>query len=84
VRTRPSVLSGRDDDCMARLFTRLRRTRKQRTPEPVPSPVRGFGEPPSAPEGADDAELDSLRGELVRELDRLAGGDDGSAAFRRC
>jgi hypothetical protein len=47
-------------------------------------PLRGLGEPPSPPEGADDAELDSLRGELVRELDRLAAGHDGSAAFRRC
>jgi hypothetical protein len=35
-------------------------------------------------EGADDARLDSLRGELVRELDRLAAADDAcSAAFRR-
>ena len=29
------------------------------------------------------AELDALRGELVRELDRLAAGDGSSAAFRR-
>ena len=35
-------------------------------------------------EQADEAGLDALRGELVRELDRLAAGDDGcSASFRR-
>jgi hypothetical protein len=33
---------------------------------------------------ADDARLDALRGELVRELDRLAAADHAcSAAFRR-
>ena len=32
---------------------------------------------------ADAAELDSLRGALVHELDRLAARDDGSASFRR-
>jgi hypothetical protein len=32
---------------------------------------------------AEDAELDELRGALVRELDRLAAEDDGSAGFRR-
>jgi hypothetical protein len=43
----------------------------------------GLGEPPaSAPEAA-EAELDTLRGELVRELDRLAADDGGSASFRR-
>lgn len=38
-----------------------------------------------APEvGADDARLDTLRGELVHELDRLAAADQGcSAGFRR-
>jgi hypothetical protein len=47
--------------------------------------LRGLGEPPSGAsrDQADEAELDTLRGELVRELDRLAEGDDGSAAFRR-
>ncbi len=51
----------------------------------VPSPTaRGLGEPPSGPrEQAGEAELDTLRGELVRELDRLAEGDEGSASFRR-
>jgi hypothetical protein len=46
-------------------------------------PVRGLGEPPSTPADAGEAELDTLRGELVRELDRMAGGDDGSGSFRR-
>ena len=33
---------------------------------------------------ADDAQLDSLRGELIRELDRLAVDDYGTtASFRR-
>jgi len=33
---------------------------------------------------ADDAQLDSIRGELVRALDRLAAEDYGSSAsFRR-
>jgi hypothetical protein len=33
---------------------------------------------------ADDARLDTLRGELVRELDRLASSEQGcSADFRR-
>jgi hypothetical protein len=37
-----------------------------------------------AEEHADDANLDALRGELVRELDRLAAADQGcSASFRR-
>jgi hypothetical protein len=41
--------------------------------------------PPAAAEGsADDARLDTLRGELVRELDRLASSEHGcSADFRR-
>jgi hypothetical protein len=35
-------------------------------------------------DGADDARLDALRGELVHELDRLAAADSGcSAGFRR-
>jgi hypothetical protein len=60
-------------------------------PEPAPpSPtplaaLRGLGDRPAAPGGdqAAEAELDTLRGELVRELDRLAEGDDGSGSFRR-
>ena len=50
---------------------------------PAPAPLRGLGEPPAAPTDAGEAELDTLRGELVRELDRLADGDDGSGSFRR-
>jgi hypothetical protein len=45
--------------------------------------LRGLGEPSAAPTDAGEAELDTLRGELVRELDRLAEGDDGSGSFRR-
>jgi hypothetical protein len=42
-----------------------------------PAPVEDRG-------AADDARLDALRGELVRELDRLAAADEAcSAAFRR-
>jgi hypothetical protein len=54
-------------------------------PEVAPTPARGLGEPPSAPveQAAGEAELDTLRGELVRELDRMAEGDDSSASFRR-
>jgi hypothetical protein len=37
------------------------------------------GHEPQAP----DAELDALRGELVRELDRLAADEECSASFRR-
>jgi hypothetical protein len=42
----------------------------------------GLGEPPSESH-AGEAELDTLRGELVRELDRMAEGNDGSGSFRR-
>jgi hypothetical protein len=49
----------------------------------APTPLRGLGEPPATPTDAGEAELDTLRGELVRELDRLAEGDDGSGSFRR-
>src|SRR3954467_9733505 len=47
------------------------------------APLRGLGEPPAAPTDAGEAELDTLRGELVRELDRMAEGADGSGSFRR-
>jgi hypothetical protein len=67
---------------MPGLFRRLRRRKRQA--EPGTARPQGLGEPSAAPADADDAELDSLRGELVRELDRMAAGDDGSAAFRRC
>jgi len=40
--------------------------------------------PPPPPERVDDAELDQLRAELVRELDDCAARDrGGSATFRR-
>jgi hypothetical protein len=42
-----------------------------------------LGESPAAVPEAAEAELDTLRGELVRELDRLAADDGGSASFRR-
>ena len=46
---------------------------------PLPqAPLAGAAEP-----AADDAQLDALRGALVRELDRLAADDDCSASFRR-
>jgi hypothetical protein len=67
---------------MPRLFRRPRRSRKRDAHEP--SPLRGLGEPSAPVTGAEDAELDALRGELVRELDRVAAGHGGSAAFRRC
>ena len=42
------------------------------------------GGPVSHDAPADDAQLDSLRGELIRELDRLAADDYGTtASFRR-
>jgi hypothetical protein len=48
-------------------------------PEPLPEPDEVDSRP-----AADEAGLDSLRGELVRELDRLAAADDDcSAVFRR-
>ena len=40
---------------------------------PAAAIPRRVGAPPT-PEAADDAELDRLRGELVRELDRRAAG----------
>jgi hypothetical protein len=60
-----------------RLLERLRRRRV--TEAPVERLVRGLGEPPAAGT-ADDAELDALRGELVRELDRMANKGEGGAA----
>jgi hypothetical protein len=72
----------------SRIAARLRRSTPRKPPEaparPAPAAALrgGLGEPPSASE-AGEAELDTLRGELVRELDRMAEGDDGSASFRR-
>ena len=68
---------------MRRYIKRFRRSRRTAAEE-QPAEARGLGEPPAPVTGADDAELDSLRGELVRELDRMATGHDGSAAVRRC
>ena len=65
---------------------RLRRDAAQSPPQPErSSPLRGLGEPPAAAarDDAGEAELDTLRGDLVRELDRIAEGDDGSGSFRR-
>jgi hypothetical protein len=64
---------------MPRIFKRMRR----RPAAVTDSPLRGLGEPSAPANGAGDAELDSLRGELVRELDRMAADHEGSAAFRR-
>jgi hypothetical protein len=47
--------------------------------EPIPLPLAAL----PAEAAAEDAELDALRGALVRELDRLAADDDCSASFRR-
>ena len=57
--------------------------REPATPTPVAAIRAGLGEPPAAAPEAAEAELDTLRGELVRELDRLAADDGGSASFRR-
>jgi hypothetical protein len=57
----------------------------RRDPAPLAA-LRGLGERPATAPPADqaaEAELDTLRGELVRELDRMAEGDDGSGSFRR-
>ena len=66
--------------------------RERRGHAPVPSRL---GRPPLASQArapvsepreqrADDARLDTLRGDLVHELDRLAAADQGcSAGFRR-
>jgi hypothetical protein len=66
-------------------------------PEPIPLPrageprMAGTAPPMAGPEPdaaaaeprADEAQLDALRGSLVRELDRLAAEDECSASFRR-
>jgi hypothetical protein len=81
----------------SRIAARLRRRFGQRVTEDeagkqavrapaaaLRSGAAGLGEPPSSSDAsAGEAELDTLRGELVRELDRLAEGDDGSGSFRR-
>jgi hypothetical protein len=66
---------------VTRLIVRLRRRLKTSDDPPARVVTRGLGEPPSG--DADDAELDALRGELVRELDRVAADSGGSSGFRR-
>ena len=74
----------------SRIGARLRRGLRRKPPAESPeeaetaAPASGLGEPPAPPrDSAGEAELDTLRGELVRELDRMADGDDGSGSFRR-
>ena len=66
---------------------RARRRGHHVDPPPAPPAPRSVSLPQVRPEAAepaaDAAELDALRGSLVRELDRLAAGDDCSASFRR-
>jgi len=70
---------------MPRLRSWVRRLRSRSEPSrPAPAAAikaARLSTPPA--EAAEEAELDTLRGELVRELDRLAAEDDGSASFRR-
>jgi hypothetical protein len=69
-----------------RFTARLRRRFRRPSVDPAPAELlvasRGLGDPPAAGV-ADDAELDTLRGELVRELDRMASEGSGSEGFRR-
>jgi hypothetical protein len=71
-----------------------RRLRARRGGHARPQPVESRPEPaaiplPQAPRTVEldprvaEAELDALRGALVRELDRLAADDGCSASFRR-
>jgi hypothetical protein len=72
--------------CMASLRSWVRsrlRPHEPARPAPVAAIRAGLGEPPATAPEAAEAELDTLRGELVRELDRLAADDGGSASFRR-
>ena len=69
---------------------RARRRHGARTPArvrghvgPAPQPEVEAIPLPLAAVQAEDAELDELRGALVRELDRLAAEGNGSAGFRR-
>jgi hypothetical protein len=59
--------------------------RRREPPRPAPAAAlrAGLGDAPAAASDAGEAELDTLRGELVRELDRRAADDGGPAAFRR-
>jgi hypothetical protein len=66
---------------------RERSRRDQSESPPRPELVlreAGESEADRSAQQADDARLDALRGELVRELDRMAAVDAGcSASFRR-
>src|SRR5207249_2506496 len=65
---------------------RLAAAARERSRRGHAGPPRAQPAPPAErhPEGrADDARLDALRGELVRELDRLATEDGSGASFRR-
>jgi hypothetical protein len=59
--------------------------RRREPPRPAPAAALrpGLGDAPAAVSDAGEAELDTLRGELVRALDRRAADDGGPAAFRR-
>ena len=72
---------------MARLRALVRSWQRRREPPrsaPAAAIRAGLGEAPAAPATeAQEAELDTLRGELVRELDRRAADDGGPCGFRR-
>jgi hypothetical protein len=53
------------------------------SPRSLPLPRAGPPPEAGAEPAAGEAELDALRGALVRELDRLASSDGCSASFRR-
>ena len=55
----------------------------QPAPRSIPLPQAPSPDDVDATPVAGEAELDALRGALVRELDRLAADDDCSASFRR-
>lgn len=80
----------------ARSVSRRLRTRRSRgqaparprghvsaAPEPAAIPLPQAPRAVERDERVAEAELDALRGALVRELDRLAADDDCSASFRR-
>jgi len=65
------------------LLRRLSGGAVHRTPQLAPARPTHISAAP-APQSVDDAELDQLRAELVRELDGRAARDGGgSATFRR-
>ena len=61
----------------------MRWRRRHEPPQPAPAAALKAAPVGTPQTEAAEAELDTLRGELVRELDRLAADDDGSASFRR-